>query len=211
MLKFASYDFSGTASHVVVTTTIAAAAGCLTTTFLGMVMSPDNVIDISNANNGILAGLVSITAGCSVVEPVGAFFIGAIGGCFYLAGVAFLEKLKIDDVVGAVPVHGFCGFWGTVAVGLFASELQYANAYYGDRAEKCAGVFYGGDGSSLAANFVFCLAVIAWVGTMAAVVFLGCKCTIGVRVSRQVEEDGMDDSKHGGKVFEATAVPTQEI
>ena len=82
-----------------------------------------------------------------------------IGAGFYLAGVAFLEKLKIDDVVGAVPVHGFCGIWGVVATGLFASEKQYANAYYSSRAAKCAGVFYGGDGNMLAANLVFVLAV----------------------------------------------------
>ncbi|GMI28298.1 hypothetical protein TeGR_g12923 [Tetraparma gracilis] len=205
------FDFSSVASHTMVTTTLSAAACCLTTTFASMMMSPDKVIDIGAANNGILAGLVSITAGCSTVEPIGAFFIGVIGAGFYLAGVAFLEKLKIDDVVGAVPVHGFCGIWGVVATGLFASEKQYANAYYSSRAAKCAGVFYGGDGNMLAANLVFILAVIGWTSVMSIALFLGCRATIGIRVSREVEELGMDDSKHGGKVFNGTPVPTQEI
>jgi Amt family ammonium transporter len=202
-----AFDFSGVAAHTMVTTTLAAAAGCLTTTALNMMMSPENVIDISAANNGILAGLVSITAGCSTVEPVGAFFIGIIGAFFYTAGVVFLEKMKIDDVVGAVPVHGFCGIWGVIAPGLFASSKQYANAYYSSRADKCAGIFYGGDGSSLGANAVFILAVIAWSGVMSTILFLGCKYTIGVRVSREVEEAGMDDSKHGGKVYTAVSAP----
>merc|ERR1711871_26406 len=126
-------------------------------------------------------------------------------------GVAFLEKMKIDDVVGAVPVHGFCGIWGVIAPGLFASELQYSSAYYSARASKCAGLFYGGDGSSLGANLVFILAIIGWTGTLSTLLFMGCKLTIGVRVSLEVEENGMDDSKHGGKVFSATPVPTQEV
>ncbi|GMI10309.1 hypothetical protein TrVE_jg4462 [Triparma verrucosa] len=205
------FDFSDVAAHTMVTTTISAATCCLATTALTALMSPDKVIDIGAANNGILAGLVSITAGCSSVEPEGAFVIGLIGSFWYLAGVAFLEKMKIDDVVGAVPVHGFCGIWGVIAPGLFTSSTQYANAYYSSRADKCAGIFYGGSGDMLAANLVFILAVIAWTGVLSTVLFLGCKFTIGVRVSTEVEENGMDDSKHGGKVFSATPVPTQEV
>ena len=211
MLGGTAFDFSGVAAHAMVTTVLSAASCCLTTVFLSMMLSPDKVIDIGAANNGILAGLVSITAGCSTVEPVGAFFIGIIGSLFYLAGQAFLEKFKIDDVVGAVPVHGFCGIWGVIAVGLFASKEQYGNAYYSSRAEKCAGLFYGGDGSSLGANIVFVLAVIGWTGVTSTILFLGCKATVGVRVSKEVEEEGMDDSKHGGKVFNATPVVDQEI
>ncbi|GMH72548.1 hypothetical protein TrLO_g15878 [Triparma laevis f. longispina] len=205
------FDFSDVAAHTMVTTTISAATCCLTTVALTALTSPDRIIDIGAANNGILAGLVSITAGCSSVEPEGAFCIGLIGSFWYMAGVAFLEKMKIDDVVGAVPVHGFCGIWGVIAPGLFTSSAQYANAYYSSRAEKCAGIFYGGSGDMLAANLVFILAVIAWTGVLSTILFLGCKFTIGVRVSTEVEENGMDDSKHGGKVFSATPVPTQEV
>lgn len=205
------FDFSSVASHAMVTTTLSAASCCITTILLTYALSAEKIIDIGAANNGILAGLVSITAGCSTVEPIGAFFIGIIGAFFYVGGSAFLEKLRIDDVVGAVPVHGFCGIWGTLAPGFFASSAQYANAYYSARADKCAGVFYGGDGSSLGANTVFVLAVIAWAGTLSTLLFLFCKATIGVRVSREVEEQGMDDSKHGGKVFNAVPIVNQEI
>uniref|UniRef100_A0A7S2QUY7 Ammonium transporter n=1 Tax=Triparma pacifica TaxID=91992 RepID=A0A7S2QUY7_9STRA len=204
-------DLSGAAAHTMVTTTLSAASCCLTTVAITALMSKDKVIDIGAANNGILAGLVSITAGCSSVECYAAILIGIIGAFWYVAGCAFLEKLKIDDVVGAVPVHGFCGIWGVLAPGLFASELQYSAAYYSARAAKCAGIFEGGDGSMLAANVVFIIAVILWVGITSTLLFLGCKMTIGVRVFLEVEENGMDDSKHGGKVFSATPVPTQEV
>ena len=204
-------DLSNAAAHTMVTTTIAATTCCLCTVGITALMSKDKVIDIGAANNGILAGLVSITAGCSSVEMEGAFCIGLIGSLFYLAGVAVLEYFKVDDVVGAVPVHGFCGVWGVIAPGFFTSKEQYASAYYSARASDCAGVFYGGNGNMLAANFVFVLAVIGWVGVLSTILFQLCKMTIGVRVSLEVEENGMDDSKHGGKVFSATPVPTQEV
>lgn len=204
-------DLSNAAAHTMVTTTISAATCCLATVALTALTSADKIIDIGAANNGILAGLVSITAGCSSVEPEGAFVIGLVGSFFYLAGCAFLEKMKIDDVVGAVPVHGFCGIWGVIAPGLFTSKEQYASAYYSARAAECAGIFYGGNGNMLAANLVFILAVIGWTGALSLCLFLACKMTIGVRVSLEVEENGMDDSKHGGKVFSATPVPTQEV
>mmetsp|Transcript_4463 Transcript_4463/g.9310 ORF Transcript_4463/g.9310 Transcript_4463/m.9310 type:complete len:457 (-) Transcript_4463:390-1760(-) len=202
---------SNVAAHAMVTTTISAATCCLATVALTALTSADKVIDISAANNGVLAGLVSITAGCSVVEPEGAFVAGLIGAPVYMLGVWTLEKLKVDDVVGAVPVHGFCGIWGVLVPALFGSSTQYANAYYSARADKCAGIFYGGDGSSLAANVVFLLFVIGWTGATSLALFMACKMTIGVRVSVEVEESGMDDSKHGGKVFSATPVPTQEV
>merc|ERR1711871_1114089 len=166
-------DLSGAAAHTLVTTTLSAASCCLTTVAITALMSKDKVIDIGAANNGILAGLVSITAGCSSVECYAAILIGIIGAFWYVAGCAFLEKLKIDDVVGAVPVHGFCGIWGVLAPGLFASELQYSAAYYSARAAKCAGIFEGGDGSMLAANVVFIIAVILWVGITSTLLFLG--------------------------------------
>ena len=206
-----SGDLSNAAAHTMVTTTLSAATCCLATVALTALTSADRVIDIGAANNGILAGLVSITAGCSSVEPVGAFIIGLVGAFWYVAGTAFLEKMKIDDVVGAVPVHGFCGIWGVIAPGLFTSKEMYASAYYSARATKCAGIFYGGTGDMLAANLVFILAILAWVGVLSTVLFMATKYTIGVRVSLEVEENGMDDSKHGGKVFAATPLPTQEV
>jgi Amt family ammonium transporter len=203
---------SSVASHAMVTTTISAGAACLSTVAITYFLSPDHEISISAANNGILAGLVGITSGCATVEPVGALIIGVIASLFYVAGDAFMNKFEIDDVVGAVPVHGFCGMWGLIAPGFFSSVKMYGQGYYSDRADECAGVFYGGNGAALGAACVFILFILAWVGATATVLFIGCKYTIGVRVSKEVEEAGMDDSKHGGKVFGvATGVKESDV
>ena len=107
----------GVAAHVMMTTTIAASTSCLATTALGFAV--DQVVDTSNANNGILAGLVSITASCAVVNLWGAFCIGLVAAPVYLGASKSLVFLGIDDVVGAFPVHGACGLWGLLAVPLF--------------------------------------------------------------------------------------------
>eukprot|EP00752_Nemacystus_decipiens_P002347 g2217.t1 len=154
--------------------------------------------DVGNATNGILAGLVSITAGSGTFEPEGAFVVGLIGGLVYFLSSNFL----LDDVVNAAPVHLFGGMWGLVAAGIFSSKFSYSAAYFeGDRSDKCAGVLYGGSGRSLAANLVFLIAVLAWVGLTALVLFVVTKLTIGIRVSKQQEIAGMDDSKHGGQTY----------
>ncbi len=88
-------------------------------------------------------------------------------------------------------MHLFGGMWGLVAAGLFSSRFGYAAAYYDDRSEDCAGVLYGGDGRSLAANVVFLLAIVAWVGLLALVMFVTIKLTIGIRVSKAQEMAGM--------------------
>merc|ERR1711998_442890 len=126
-----------------------------------------------NANNGVLAGLVAITAPCSTCEPYAAFIIGFLAAFVYIGCCKTLDALKIDDVVGAIPVHGACGFFGVIMAAFFATQDNYGNAYYGDRAEKCAGLFYGGDGSSFAAAIVLLL------------------------VEASVEAAGMDSSEHG--------------
>ncbi|KAH8092379.1 ammonium transmembrane transporter [Aureococcus anophagefferens] len=154
--------YGGLASHVMMTTTIAAATGCLATTALGYAV--DGVIDTGYANNGILAGLVSITAPCPVVNLWGALIIGAV----------------------AAPS---------------------TSAYYSDRAEDCAGVFYGGDGGGLLAAILFVLFIIVWVGGTTTALFLGLKVTIGIRCSTEEEDMGMDDSKHGGSVVPKNAKP----
>eukprot|EP00630_Chrysocystis_fragilis_P004425 CAMPEP_0197395032 /NCGR_PEP_ID=MMETSP1165-20131217/6297_1 /TAXON_ID=284809 /ORGANISM="Chrysocystis fragilis, Strain CCMP3189" /LENGTH=512 /DNA_ID=CAMNT_0042920777 /DNA_START=27 /DNA_END=1565 /DNA_ORIENTATION=+ len=188
--------YGGVAAHVFMTTTIAAATGCLTTVFLGYMLT--HIIDPGFANNGILAGLVGITAGCSTSNLWGAFFTGLIAAPVYIGASMTLKKLEIDDVVDAFPVHGACGAWGVIAAGLFASEFFYANAYYSDRKDDCAGVFYGGDGGSLAAGVVFIFCNLGWTGANITLLMLVLKYTIGVRVSEEVETIGMDDSKHGG-------------
>jgi len=192
--------YGGLAAHVMMTTTISAATACLTTTFIGYL--ENHVIDPSNANNGILAGLVGITAGCAVVNLWGAFFIGLIAAPIYYASSKLLVYLHIDDVVDAFPVHGCCGAWGVIGASLFATEYYYKIAYYSDddRASECQGVFYGGDGGSIGAALLFVLFIIAWVGSSMTLLLTVLKFTIGVRVSEEVESIGMDDSKHGGHV-----------
>lgn len=188
--------YGGVAAHVMCTTTLAAASGCLTTCLIGRIV--DGVIDPANANNGLLAGLVGITAGCATVAPEGAFIIGIVAGFIYFFGCRLLLACRLDDVVSAVPVHCFCGMWGTIAAGLFATEKYYAAAYYSARASKCAGIFYGGSGDSLAVAITFLIFVTAWVGGTMLVLFLLMKCFGILRVTEKVEEDGMDTSEHGG-------------
>ncbi|CAN0471399.1 unnamed protein product, partial [Laminaria digitata] len=94
---------------------------------------------------------------------------------------------QVDDVVDAIPVHLFCGAWGVLAASLFATKDNYAAAYYEERASKCAGAFYGGDGSAVAANVVFILAVLAWVGVTCGSLFVFLKLTVGMRVTKEME------------------------
>eukprot|EP00640_Fibrocapsa_japonica_P001704 CAMPEP_0113935380 /NCGR_PEP_ID=MMETSP1339-20121228/2540_1 /TAXON_ID=94617 /ORGANISM="Fibrocapsa japonica" /LENGTH=469 /DNA_ID=CAMNT_0000937511 /DNA_START=106 /DNA_END=1515 /DNA_ORIENTATION=- /assembly_acc=CAM_ASM_000762 len=190
---------AGAAARTMVTTAIAAATAAITTVSLGKALT--GVIDIGLANNGVLAGLVSITAPCSTCTGEGAFIIGIIGGLVYYGASKMLHKFKIDDVVDAVPVHMFCGMWGVIAAGLFASEENYASAYYGDRAADCCGAFYGCGGAAFGANLGFVFAVIAWVIGTSLLLFFGIKFTVGIRVSIEVEEAGMDSSKHGGQTY----------
>lgn len=107
----------------------------------------------------------------------------------------------MDDVVNAAPVHLFCGIWGLMAAGLFTTKFGYSASYYPDRSDECSGLLYGGSGRALAANVVFGLAILAWVGLMSFVLFVTTKLTVGIRVSKQQELAGLDDSKHGGQTY----------
>ncbi|CAM9314187.1 unnamed protein product, partial [Chrysoparadoxa australica] len=196
---------AGVAAKVCVTTTIGAASGSLAAVLLTKAFVGH--WDAAAANNGILAGLVAITAGCSVVEPEGAFIIGIIGGIVFYFASELLLSVEIDDVVDAIPVHMFNGAWGVFAASLFATKDNYSSAYYAEyddgssRVDRCAGAFYGGSGQAVAAAVCFILAVTAWVGFTGALLFYGIQYTIGMRVSKEVEEVGMDDSKHGGQTY----------
>ncbi len=138
--------------------------------------------DVSMSLNGVLAGLVGITAGCDVVSPVGAFFIGLVCGLLVPLAVEFIDKkLKVDDPVGAVAVHGCCGAAGTIMTGLFATE---------------DGLFYGGGVHLLGVQVLGVIAVIAWVAVTMSIVFLLLKKTIGLRVSEEEEIVGLDIMEH---------------
>lgn len=139
--------------------------------------------DVGITMNGALAGLVGITAGCAVVEPIGAVGIGVLSSASMIAALDFVEtKLKIDDPVGAFAVHGVAGGLGTILVGVFAQE---------------GGVLYGGGLGLLGIQILGVLAVILWVTVSMVLVFKLIQSTIGLRVSVEEEEAGMDVSEHG--------------
>jgi len=145
--------------------------------------------DLSMAMNGALAGLVGITAPCAFVEPWAAIVIGAVAGVVVVRGVELLDRLRIDDPVGAVPVHGLCGVWGTLAVGLFGRE--------GLGGLSRNGLFYGGGLVQLGVQVLGSLATIAFVLLAMGLVFKLIAATVGLRVGRDEELRGLDIGEHG--------------
>lgn len=167
--------------HIFVTTNLAAAVAALTVLIVTWIRYKKP--DVSMTLNGALAGLVGITAGCDVVNPVGAALIGLIAGVLVFVGIEFIDKvLHVDDPVGAVGVHGICGAAGTLMVGLFAID---------------GGLFYGGGFKMLGVQAVGVGAVIAWVAVTMTIVFFILKKTIGLRVSKEEEITGLDICEHG--------------
>ena len=139
--------------------------------------------DVSLTLNGGLAGLVSITAGCAGVSPIGAVAIGFFAGILLVYAVELLDKVvKIDDPVGAVSVHGICGAYGTIMVGFFSIE---------------GGLLYGGGSKLLGVQVVGVLAVALWVGISSVILFSLLKTVNGLRVSKEEELRGLDSQEHG--------------
>lgn len=182
----------GAISHIVVTTNLAAAAGALAATAVAWAMLGKP--DIGMTINGALAGLVGITAGCAFVSPGSSVIIGAIAGGLVVLGVQFFDKLKIDDPVGALAVHGIGGIFGTLAVGLFAQDA-IAPGTTGN------GLFFGGGLSLLAKQAIGVVAVGATVFVISLVLWLLIKATIGVRVSQEEEIEGLDVGEHGNRAY----------
>ncbi len=175
----------GEIGRVAVTTNLAAAAGAVAALLTSWAMSkkPDG----SMALNGALAGLVGITAGCYNVSPIGSIIIGLVAGVLVVFSVYFIDRtLKVDDPVGAVSVHGVCGAWGTLAVGLFAVD---------------GGLFYGGGLSLLGIQAVGVLAGFAWAFGTGLILFFTIKKTIGLRVSEEEEYQGLDIGEHGMEAY----------
>lgn len=181
-------SLSGTAvelnSRIFITTNLSGAAAALVTMIITWVRYKKP--DISMTLNGVLAGLVAITAGCDVISPVGAVIVGIIAGFVVVFGIEFIDKvLKIDDPVGAIGVHGLCGITGTLCVGLFAA--------YGDT----LGLFYGGGFGYLINQIIGILAVAAWTVGTTFILFKVIKATVGLRVSKEEEIKGLDIEEHG--------------
>ena len=176
---------------IFVTTNMAAAVAA--TTVMCITWIRYKKPDVSMTLNGALAGLVGITAGCDVVSPLGAAIIGIIAGFVVVYGIEFIDqKLKVDDPVGAIGVHGLCGATGTLLVGLFSID---------------GGLFYGGGFSLLLTQIMGVIAVIAWVAVTMIITFTIIKKTIGLRVSREEEINGLDMEEHGLASAYADFVP----
>ena len=176
-------------SGIAVNTMLAAAAGGFVTAITIWLVAGKP--DLAMIGNGVLAGLVAITAPCGAVTPVWSVVIGGIAGVLVVFSVLFFDKIKIDDPVGAVSVHGVCGLWGLLSIGLFA---RYDDAFLG---REDAGLIYGGGVEQLAVQSLMAVIILAWVGTCTALLFFVLKKTIGLRVTREEEIEGLDVLEHG--------------
>ena len=137
--------------------------------------------------NGVLAGLVAITAGCDLVSPLGAAIIGLVAGIVLVFSIEFIDaKLHIDDPVGASSVHGVCGILGTLMTGLLAVD---------------GGAFYGGGFGFLGAQALGVLAIDLWAAVTGVILFFTIKKIAGIRVDKRIEEEGLDIYEHGESCY----------
>lgn len=162
-------------SYVFVTTTLAAATGAIASMLVSWALLKKP--DLSMGLNGVLAGLVGITAGADVVGMAGAIWIGLIAGTLVVFSIIFFDKIKIDDPVGAISVHGICGIWGTVAVGIW------------------------GDTSLLGIQIIGTLSICAFAFVSSYILATLIKFTMGFRVSADEEAEGLDISEHGAEAY----------
>ncbi len=189
----------GTVGYIAVNTCLAACTG-FASALLTIWFITDKP-DPSMAMNGVLAGLVGVTAGCFEVSPVGSIFIGIICGIAVVFSILFVDqKLHIDDPVGAVSVHGVCGFLGTVLVGLFAAPGYGSNV----------GLFYGGGVHLLLVQLLGAVSVGAWAFITGLGAFKLADKVIGLRVSREVELKGLDITEHGADVYSGFQIFSNE-
>lgn len=166
---------------VYLTTNLATCAAATTTMFLTWMKYKKP--DVSMSLNGALGGLVAITAGCDVMDPFGAVVTGIVAAFVIVYGIEFVDqKLKVDDPVGAVGVHGMCGAFGTIAVGLFSTS---------------EGLLYGFGAGHLMAQCIGVVAVALWVTVTMGAVFYAIKSTVGLRVTAEEEINGLDLEEHG--------------
>ncbi len=186
MLWFGWYGFNGgsvlsadpkAVSYVFATTTLAACAGAVASILCSWIILRKP--DVSMALNGVLAGLVGITAGADTVGEESSILIGAIAGVLVVFSIVLFDKIHVDDPVGAISVHGICGIWGTVAVGIFS---------------------FNGD-HNVMTQFIGTMSIAAFAFAFSFVVFLLLKVTLGVRVSPDEEAQGLDLSEHGAHAY----------
>ena len=197
------YGFNGAAAtsveqlgSIFVTTTIAPAIATVTCMIFTWIKYGKP--DVSMCLNASLAGLVAITAPCDVTDAFGAIVIGIVAGLLVVFGVWLLDyKLRIDDPVGAVAVHMMNGIWGTIAVGLFATNTAPGYSIADASGNELVGLFYGGGLKLLGLQLIGFVSVAAWTAVTITIVFLIIKATVGLRVSEEEEIVGLDAIEHG--------------
>lgn len=184
-LAAAGTDNAVAIGHIAVTTNLAAAAGAVTAMIVAWFRYKRPTLSLTL--NGALAGLVAITAGCDAVNPIGAVFIGIIAGFILPFAVEFFDKiLKVDDPVGAISVHGVCGAVGTLLVGVFSTS---------------EGLFYGHGAGALGVQAIGVLAYFGWAFGLGLVLFFILKKAGILRVTKRIEEEGLDIYEHGESAY----------
>ncbi len=183
-------------SIIAVNTNLAAAAGACVALLAAYLKT--GKWDVGMALNGAVAGLVAITAPCAWVEGWAAIVIGLIAGVLMYASVRFFDNRGIDDPVGAISVHGTCGLWGLLAVGLFA-DGTYGN--YAIEAPFATGLFYGGGFNQLIAQVISIVVIFVWAFGMGYIVFKLMDVTFGIRISPEEELLGLDITEHGTPAY----------
>jgi len=182
-------DDTVAATTIVLFTNLSAAAGAVGALFTTWIWYGKP--DIVQTLNGALAGLVSITAGAANMDPYGAFFAGLIGGVIVVFAIEIIEKkLKVDDAIGASSVHGVVGIWGTIVIGLWGIDT-----------EGGIGLFNGGGTDQLISQFIGALAYTVWAGALAFIFFSILKKSIGLRVTKEEEIEGLDIAEHGIRAY----------
>ncbi|HTQ03485.1 MAG TPA: ammonium transporter [Polyangiaceae bacterium] len=188
--------------RVAANTTLAACAGGLSA--LAYVYPRNKVWDCGMTVNGFLAGLVAITCPCYWVSPGGAILIGAIAGVVVVIGVDVVEWFRVDDPVGAVAVHGICGIWGTLSLGLFATGQFGAPGPTGpdnSAGSVVTGLFYGGGANQLIAQAIGSAVITAATFAVGMALMYAVKATGTLRISKEEELEGLDLSEHGGPAY----------
>ena len=189
-LTYAGAANANATTYIALTTTLAAAAGAVAALITAWTLFGKP--DVTMALNGVLGGLVAITANCDRVSQVESLIIGVVGGVLVVMGVLLLEKLKIDDPVGAWPVHGLCGIWGGLATGIF-----------GDLPDGVETV-----GSFFTVQLISTVAICAWAFITMSIVFGVLKGIGMLRVSPEVEQAGLDLEEHGLRAYPLGAEPS---
>lgn len=180
--------------QIALVTNLAGAAGGVAATFTAWALSGKP--DLSMVINGILAGLVGITAGCGGIGYWGAVIVGLVAGVIVVFSVGFFDSIKIDDPVGATSVHLVCGIWGTLAVGLFHQEL---------------GLFYGNGITQLIAQIIGIVAVGVFTVVVTSVIWIVIQSTVGLRVDAEEELKGLDISEHGMEAYSGFLKDTSDM